>query len=166
MPHALAASKELAENGVVVCWETAGTSHPKLLDRAVQLSLETGGCIKFDLKAYDDALHKILTGSSNQRTLENFARVARRIDERRNPPLLIASTLLVPGYVDEEEVRRIAQFIAELDPDIPYSLLGFHPHFFMSDLPRTSLCHAQQAEAAARDAGLTNIRIGNRHLLS
>jgi pyruvate formate lyase activating enzyme len=166
MPHALAASKGLAENGVVVCWETAGTSHPKLLDRAVQLSLETGGCIKFDLKAYDDALHKTLTGSSNQRTLENFARVARRIDERRNPPLLIASTLLVPGYVDEEEVRRIAQFMAELDPDIPYSLLGFHPHFFMPDLPRTSLSHAQQAESAAREAGLTNIRIGNRHLLS
>jgi hypothetical protein len=36
----------------------------------------------------------------------------------------------------------------------------------MRDLPRTSLAHAQAAEAAARAAGLTNVRIGNRHLLS
>jgi pyruvate formate lyase activating enzyme len=166
MPHALAASKEFAENGVVVCWETAGTSHPKLLDRAVRLSLETNGCIKFDLKAWNDALHTALTGASNRRTLENFARVARRIEERPNPPLLIASTLLVPGYIDAEEVGQIARFIAGLNPSIPYSLLGFHPRFFMPDLPRTSLAHAQAAEAAARDAGLTCVRIGNRHLLS
>jgi pyruvate formate lyase activating enzyme len=166
MPHALATSKDLAEKGVVVCWETAGTSNPKLLNRAVQLSLETGGCIKFDLKAYDDVLHTTLTGSSNQRTLENFARVAQRIEERPEPPLLIASTLLVPGYVDALEVGRIARFISELNPNIPYSLLGFHPHFFMPDLPRTSLSQARAAEDAARAAGLTNVRIGNRHLLS
>jgi pyruvate formate lyase activating enzyme len=166
MPHALAASKDLAEKGVVVCWETAGTSHPKLLDRAVQLSLETGGCIKFDLKAYDGALHSALTGFTNRRTLENFARVAGRVRERCHPPLLVASTLLVPGYVDASEVGRIARFIAELDPDIPYSLLGFAPHFFMPDLPRTSVSHAEAALAAARNAGLTNVRIGNRHLLS
>jgi pyruvate formate lyase activating enzyme len=166
MPHALAASKELSRKGVVVCWETAGTSHPKLLDRAVQLSLETGGSIKFDLKAYDDTLHTMLTGSSNRRTLENFARVAQRTEERPDAPLLIASTLLVPGYVGPDEVGRIARFIAELNPNIPYALLGFHPQFFMSDLPLTSLNHARAAEVAAHDAGLTNVRIGNRHLLS
>lgn len=166
MPHALAAGQYLAKKGVMVCWETAGTSHPKLLDRAVQLSLETGGCIKFDLKAYDESLHLALTGGSNQRTLENFARAARRFDERPQPPVVIASTLLVPGYVDAGEVERIARFIAEINPNIPYALLGFAPHFFMPDLPRTSVRHAEEAEAAARAAGLTNVRIGNRHLLS
>ena len=58
-------------------------------------------------------------GSSNTRTLENFARVARRIEERPDPPLLIASTLLVPGYIDADEVGRIAGFIAGLNPSIP-----------------------------------------------
>jgi pyruvate formate lyase activating enzyme len=166
MPHALAAGHHLAGKGVTVCWETAGTSHPKLLDRAVQLSLETGGCIKFDLKAYDASLHLALTGGSNQRTLENFARAARRLDERPQPPVVIASTLLVPGYVDAGEVERIARFIAEINPNIPYALLGFAPHFFMPDLPRTSVRHAEEAEEAARAAGLTNVRLGNRHLLS
>ena len=165
MPHALAAARLLAKKGVVVCWETAGTSNPKLLDLAVQLSLETGGCIKFDLKAHDEALHRALTGASNQRTLENFARAARRVEERPEPPLAVASTLLVPGYVDAFEVGRIARFIAALNPRIPYALLAFAPQFSMRDLPRTSLAHAQAAEAAARAAGLTNVRLGNRHLL-
>jgi pyruvate formate lyase activating enzyme len=166
MPHALAASRILAGQGVTVCWETNGSMHPRLLDQAVDLSLSTGGCIKFDLKAWDDNLHRALTGVSNRRTLGNFRRAVQRVSERRHLPLVVASTLLVPGYVDADEVGRIARFIASLDPDIPYALLGFHPHFFVPDLPRTSVRHAEQALAAAQEAGLTRVRIGNRHLLS
>jgi pyruvate formate lyase activating enzyme len=166
MPHALATSGILSERGVRICWETNGTMQAKLLDKAVQLSLETGGCIKFDLKTHNESLHLALAGVSNKRTLENFARAARHIPERPDPPLVVASTLLVPGYVDAKEVSQIASFIASLDPSIPYALLGFHPHFYMPDLPRTSMRHADEAEAAARAAGLTNVRIGNRHLLS
>jgi hypothetical protein len=33
-------------------------------------------------------------------------------------------------------------------------------------LPRTSVRHAEEAQAAARAAGLGNVRVGNRHLLS
>jgi pyruvate formate lyase activating enzyme len=166
MPHALAASRLLARRGVRICWETNGSMHPRLLDRAVTLSLETGGCVKFDLKAFDDGLHRALTGVTNRRTLENFARVARHVSRRPDPPLLVASTLLVPGYVDVSEVGCIARFIADLNPDIPYALLAFAPNFFMPDLPPTSVRHAQEAEAAARAAGLTRVRVGNRHLLS
>lgn len=165
MPHALAASKYLSRKGVRICWETNGTMHPRFLDAAVTCSLNSGGCIKFDLKAYDEKLHIALTGISNRRTLENFARVAERCDERPELPLLIASTLLVPGYVDTDQVAKIACFIAELNPQIPYSLLGFAPNFYMSDLPCTTVNHADEALDAARAAGLVNIRIGNRHLL-
>ncbi len=165
MPHALAASNLLAQRGVRVCWETNGMMHPRLLDAAVQYSLDTGGCIKFDLKAFDDAIHQALTGVSNRRTLENFARAARRFAERPELPLVVASTLLVPGYVDPEEVRAIARYIASIDIRIPYALLAFAPNFYFHDLPCTSTAHALEAEAAARSAGLTNVRIGNRHLL-
>lgn len=166
MPHALAASRLLAERGVTVCWETNGSMHPRFLDQAAELSLRTGGCIKFDIKAFDENLHLALTGVSNRRTLENFRRAARRIRDRPDLPLVIASTLLVPGYVEAGEVGRIAAFIAEVDPTLPYALLGFHPHFFVPDLPCTSVRHAEEAEAAARAAGLSRVRIGNRHLLS
>jgi pyruvate formate lyase activating enzyme len=166
MAHALAASRLLAERGVRVCWETNGSMHPAMADQMVELSLQSGGCVKFDLKACNDSLHRTLTGSSNRQTLDNFRRVAAYIHRRPEPPLLIASTLLVPGYVDVQEVGQLAAFVASCDPTIPYSLLGFHPHFYIHDLPRTSVGHAEEALAAAQQAGLRNVRIGNRHLLS
>jgi pyruvate formate lyase activating enzyme len=166
MPHALVSARHLATRGVTVCWETAGLQHPKLMDRVVQLSLETGGTVKFDLKAFDEGLHMALTGASNRRTLENFRRAAARVQERPEPPLVIASTLLVPGYVTPEEVGRIARFIAHIDPHIPYALLGFMPHFYVPDLPHTSVRHAEEAMAAARAAGLTRVHVGNLGLLS
>ncbi|HDN79705.1 MAG TPA: radical SAM protein [Chloroflexi bacterium] len=166
MPHALAASRLLAEKGVRICWETNGSMQPKLLDQAVELSLRSGGCIKFDIKAFDENLHIALTGVSNKRALENLARAARRIPERPDPPLVVVSTLLVPGYVDVQEVERIASYVASLNPDIPYALLAFYPQFYLWDLPCTSARHARECEEAARAAGLTNVRVGNIHLLS
>jgi pyruvate formate lyase activating enzyme len=166
MPHALASATKLAEQKVTICWETSGAANPRLMDRAVDLSLRTNGTVKFDLKAYDENLHIALTGISNRQTLENFERATRRISERPDLPLVIASTLLVPGYVDPDEVGHIARFIAGFSPNIPYVLLGFAPHFYMPDLPCTSVRHAEEAEDAARSAGLTTVRISNRHLLS
>jgi pyruvate formate lyase activating enzyme len=166
MMHALAAGHRLAERGLAVCWETNGTARPALMDRALDLALASAGCVKFDLKAYDDGLHRALTGASNRYTLENVSRAATRFDERPESPAVVVSTLLVPGYVDVEEVSRIARFVADQNPAIPYALLGFAPHFLFPDLPRTSVRHAEEAEAAAREAGLRTVRIGNRHLLS
>jgi pyruvate formate lyase activating enzyme len=168
MPLALRAS-ELAlqrqEGMVRICWETNGSMHPGLLRRALDVSLKSGGCVKFDLKAFEPTLHRALCGVSNARTLENFAYAASRIPERPDPPPLIASTLLVPGYVEAEEVGRIASFIAALDKDIPYSLLAFHPRHAMGDMPATSRRQAEECLAAAREAGLTRAHIGNLHLL-
>jgi pyruvate formate lyase activating enzyme len=166
MGHALAAARHLAERGTAVCWETNGTARPELMDEALDLALATGGCVKIDLKAHDDTLHRVLAAASNRHTLENVARAAARFDERPDPPPLIVSTLLVPGYVDAEEVARIAAFLAEENSAVPYVLLGFAPHFLFPDLPRTSVRHAEEAEAAAREAGLSSVRVGNRHLLS
>ena len=139
--------------------------HPNLLRQMAELSLKSGGCIKFDLKAWSEELHLALCGVSNKRTLANFRLVAQYIERRPQPPLLVASTLLIPGYVEAEEVAKIATFIASLNPEIPYALLAFHPHFLMSDLPTTSRRHAQECLQVAREAGLNNVRVGNIHLL-
>jgi len=166
MPHALATARRLAERGVVVCWETSGAQHPRLMEQAVRLSLQTGGTVKFDLKAYHEEMHFALTGASNRRTLENFARAAQHCGARPDPPLVVASTLLVPGYVTPDEVAAIARFIAQVNPHIPYALLAFAPQFYAADLPFTSVRHAEEALQRAQAAGLTNVRIGNRHILA
>ena len=164
--HAARLARERNKERILrICWETAGAMAPKLLDEIVEMALISGGCIKFDLKAWDEKLHRALTGNTNRRTLDNFKRAAARIAERPNPPLLVASTLLVPGYIDEREVGELARFLASIDKGIPYSLLGFHPAFILSDLPPTSKAQAQSCLEAARGQGLTKVRIGNRQLL-
>jgi pyruvate formate lyase activating enzyme len=137
----------------------------RLLRRMIDLSWLSGGCIKFDLKAWNEDIHRVLCGVGNKRTRDNFAYAADRIPERPDPPPLIASTLLVPGYIDEKEVEMIARFIASLDATIPYALLAFSPQFFMTDLPATSRALAHRCLTVAREAGLERVRIGNVHLL-
>ena len=170
MEHSLRVSREaLRRRGgqpLRICWETNGSMSRGLLRQAADLSIESGGCIKFDLKAWDEPLHIALTGATNRQTLENFSWLAEKHRERPDPPLLIASSLLVPGYIGISQVKSIARFIAECDPTIPYSLLGFHPDFFLGDLPTTSLDHAQACQEAALGEGLLNVHLGNCHLLS
>jgi pyruvate formate lyase activating enzyme len=93
-----------------------------------------------------------------------FAALTTPARWKTSPPL-VASTLLVPGYIDEREVKVLASFIAELDPNIPYALLGFHGDFLMKDLPPTSRSQAECCLAAAQAAGLKRVRIGNVHIL-
>jgi pyruvate formate lyase activating enzyme len=160
------AARQHSDRIIRVCWETNGSMNPALLAKAIDIALESGGCIKFDLKAWTENLHLALCGVTNGRTLDNFGIVAQHIGKRPEVPLLVASTLLVPGYIDTEEVFRIASFISGYSPDIPYSLLGFSPQFVMSDLPRTTRVQAGECLEAAREAGLRRVRIGNVHLLA
>ncbi len=170
MIHSILTSRRAMrrKNGAIlrVCWETNGSSNPDLLRLAVDIALESGGCIKFDLKAWDENLHKALCGVTNSRTLANFRETAEYALRRRpDPPPVVASTLLVPGYVDEREVHNIARHVADIDRDIPYSLLAFYPSYCMDDLPTTSVSHASRCMEAAKGAGLRYVRLGNRHLL-
>jgi pyruvate formate lyase activating enzyme len=167
--HALETSKQALEKNkeriLRICWETNGATSPSFLKEMADLSLKSGGCIKFDLKSYNENLNIALCGVTNKRTLENFKMLAEISKNRPDPSFLVASTLLVPGYVDADEVSQIAHFIASLDKDIPYALLAFHPQFYMTDLPTTSRRHAEECKIAAEKEGLTNIRVGNIHLL-
>ena len=110
----------------------------------------TCGCIKFDLKAMNNNLHQALCGIGNERTISNFSRVGKLIEKRPEPPLLIASTLLIPGYINADEIAQIAKFIASINCSIPYSLLAFHPDFKMNDLPPTSKQHALNTDFHSR----------------
>lgn len=169
MPHAIATSKialEMAKGRILrICWETNGLMSRAFLNRAVELSIVSGGVIKFDLKAWTPSVYEALTGRDNKVIFDNFKRVAERFDERPEVPLLVASTLLVPGYVDVYEVRMIARFISEINPEIPYILLAFHPDYLMNDLPPTSSRHMNEAIEVAKKEGVKNVYIGNIHLL-
>lgn len=148
-----------------LCWETNGSMASRFLEEILDLALESGGCVKFDLKTFDSNLNFALCGRTNEQTKSNFELAAKWTKKRKEPPLVITSTLLIPGYVEKEEVRRIAGFISSLDPEIPYALLGFYPQFYFRDLPCTSRRHAEECREAALEAGLKRVRVGNVHLL-
>ncbi len=144
-----------------ICWEWNGCGNPALVERAAGLSRRSGGVVKFDLKAHHPVLALALCGVANARSFENFSRVAKAFPDG---DVLTATTLLVPYYVDATEVAAIARFIAELNPDIPYSLLIFHPDFVLGDLPVTP---RRQVDDCYREARryLRRVNIGNVHLL-
>lgn len=161
---ALEASREIlrqAKRPIHICWEWNGGGHPSLVQKAAEISLESGGVVKFDLKAWSPEIGRTLCGVSLERSFDNLARLARLFPE---PDLLTATTLLVPYYVDEKEVENIAQFLASLNPDFPYSLLIFHPDDRLLDLPITPKPQVKACyEAASRH--LKRVNIGNLHLL-
>jgi pyruvate formate lyase activating enzyme len=147
------------------CLEENGNMNPRLMKTFADLALESGGSIKFDLKSFNEAQNIVLCGVSNKVVLRNFKLLVEYHQKRPEVPFLYASTLLVPGYVEVEEVADISKFIAELDPTIPYNLLAFDPLFEMSDMPYTSREVAEECYRVARENGLEKVRIGNLFLL-
>jgi pyruvate formate lyase activating enzyme len=170
MEHALETARIAREDRekLRICFETNGSMNRDLARRMADVVYDSGGCVKVDFKTWHEELGLALSGASNRWTINNFRWLARYAERRedRGVPFLVASTLMVPGYVEAEEVGAIASFIAGLDPDIPYVLLAFFPHFRMRDMPLTSRATAQACLEAAREAGLRRVRVGNVHLLA
>ena len=170
LPFAVKASKKILEEKdekriIRICFEWNGCGNPKLVREAAQLALESGGNIKFDLKAFNPDLALALSGVPNRRAFENFELIAKEFyGERKDVPVLTATTLLVSGYVDHVEVEQIAKFIADLNPEIPYSLLVFHPDFQMKDLTITPIKQVKLCLEAAKKH-LKKVHVGNLHLL-
>jgi len=171
MPHALKTSRIALEKAqeekriLRICWETNGNFRRRFALEAAELSFISGGVVKFDLKAWDENIYKALCGVSNIPILDNFKVLGEKYFERRQEvPILTASTLLVPGYIDATEVSNIARFISEISPEIPYTLLAFYPQYIMNDLPTTSRKQALECYHAAKRY-LKRVRIGNIHLL-
>ena len=154
--------------GKRVCWETNGLENPSIMAEMAKLSAGSGGIVKIDWKAWSPELYSVLTGvdghSALRRLRENVALVASMWDGS-DPPLLVVSTLVVPHYVDEGEVGPIAEFLASLNPDIPYVLLAFHPEHLMRDVPTTSRAQMERVLEAARSSGLRRVFVGNVWLL-
>ncbi|KPK64026.1 hypothetical protein AMJ83_04195 [candidate division WOR_3 bacterium SM23_42] len=147
------------------CWETNGSVAPKYMKRWIDYALVSDGCIKIDFKTFSENLNIALCGTSNRNTKMNIKLVAESMKKRVTPPILVVSTLLIPGYLDKQELEYMASFISSIDKDIPWSFLGFYPHFHFNDMPCTSREQAEMALNIAEEHGIKNTHLGNIHLL-
>ncbi len=75
----------------------------------------------FSLKAYSDNLHRDYTGVSNKKIMQNFATIHSLGIK------LQAETVLIPDYIDDSEVERVAEFVASVDEDIPLRIDAYFP---------------------------------------
>jgi len=108
-----------------------------------------------DIKAYDDRIHRRLTGASNKTILD----LPQKILERKF--VLEVSTVYIPGWVESDQIFEIAQLISGVDREIPYSIVAFIPEYRLSENPTPSLEDMVEAFQRCRDAGLRNVRLGN-----
>lgn len=84
-------------------------------------SLEDIDEVCLSIKAYTNAIHRDFTGKSNHKVLENFKRLYHSTVRLRS------ESILIPNYIDCEEIENIAKFIASVDPNIPYRIDAYIP---------------------------------------
>ena len=110
---------------------------------------------KVDLKSFDDEHYRRLGG-----------RLAPVLDSiRRIHALgfwLEVVTLVVPGFNDsDDELARIAGFLAGISPDIPWHVTAFHADYRMLEPPATPAATLVKAAAIGRREGLRFVYAGN-----
>jgi len=72
------------------------------------------------------------------------------------------TTLIVPGDNDsEEELTQIAEFIANVNKDIPWHISRFHPDFKVTDKEPTPMATMVKAYEIGKKAGLNYVYLGN-----
>ncbi len=93
-----------------------GTTNVLLTNAFIMPDLKHIDKVSVGLKAFDEKLHIEYTGESNRTILENFPKIYQS-----GVPMM-AETVLIPGYIDYEEIEKIAKYIASVDPNIRYQI--------------------------------------------
>ena len=74
----------------------------------------------------------------------------------------LAFTLVVPKFNDsDEELTKIAEFLASVDVDIPWHVTAFHGDYKMTEPSNTTAQMLLDAAAIGREAGLRYVYAGN-----
>lgn len=123
--------------------------------------LEFTNSITFDLKAYHDEVHRSLTGAPVDPVLRN----ARIVAEKAKDKLWEFRVPLIPE-INESEVRLLAEFISELDPELPLNFLAFRPNFVLENHLGATRELMEWAVREAEKAGLENVGWSGRVGLS
>jgi len=109
-----------------------------------------------DLKAFRNETYQKVCGATLQPVLDTIRRM-------KDLGIWIEiTTLLIPDLNDSrEELEKIARFIYDVDPDIPWHISRFYPTYRMTDRMGTSIASIQKARKIGLDTGLKYVYIGN-----
>lgn len=143
--------KEAKKEGLVCSYVSNGNGTPEVLDYiAPYVSM-----YKVDLKGFSQKHYRDLGGQ-----LEPVLDTIRGLKQRGIWVEIV--TLVVPGFNDsEQELTQIAEFIADVDLDIPWHVTAFHEDYRMTDNGNTTPAMLLRAYEIGRRAGLRFIYPGN-----
>jgi pyruvate formate lyase activating enzyme len=109
-----------------------------------------------DLKAYNNIFYQEQCGAKLAPVLRS---IAKMIDMG---VWVEVTTLLIPGLNDsEDELRNLARFLAEQDPNIPWHISRFHPTYRLTDIGSTLPETIHTAKKIGQDEGLRYVYTGN-----
>ncbi|MBV9209256.1 MAG: AmmeMemoRadiSam system radical SAM enzyme [Acidobacteria bacterium] len=112
-------------------------------------------CYKIDLKSMSDRNYRQLGG-----VVGNILETIKMVQERGFWEEIV--TLVIPGFNDsDEELKRAADFIASVSPDIPWHVTAFHQDYRMTENANTTAEQLIRACEIGRSAGLRYIYAGN-----
>jgi len=110
---------------------------------------------KVDLKTFSDRNYRKLGG-----VLANVLDTIRRLKQMGFWVEVV--TLVVPTFNDgDDELRRMAEFLVSVSPDIPWHVTAFHPDYRMTDPPPTPVETLLRACEIGESAGLRFVYAGN-----
>jgi pyruvate formate lyase activating enzyme len=148
---AVAVFKEAKAAGLVTGFVSNGNGTPQVLEY-IRPWIDL---YKVDLKSFDDRHYHELGGRIGP-ILDSI----RRIYEMGL--WLEIVTLLIPGFNDsDDELRRLAEFLVGISPDIPWHVTAFHADYKMNDQRNTTAEDLLRAAEIGREAGLHYIYAGN-----
>lgn len=109
-----------------------------------------------DLKGFDDAKYRKVCGGKLEPVKESIRRM------RELNIWVEVTTLIIPTHNDTEtELRRIAKFLYEVDPGMPWHVSAFYPQYKMINLPPTSPSTIHKAVKIGKEEGLRYVYSGN-----
>jgi pyruvate formate lyase activating enzyme len=109
-----------------------------------------------DLKSFSEDHYRQICGASLKPVLESLKLM------KSLGIWLEVTTLVIPTLNDsEEELRRIAEFIFNLGPEIPWHVSQFYPTFRLTHLPPTPVESVRRGREIGLDVGLRYVYTGN-----
>ena len=112
--------------------------------------------INIDLKAFTNKFYKEICGGRLEPVLENI-KLAKELGI-----WVEVTTLIIPTLNDsEDELRHIAEFIKDVDKDIPWHISQFYPTHKLTTLSRTPVETLHMAREIGIKAGLHYVFEGN-----
>ncbi|MBW2976703.1 AmmeMemoRadiSam system radical SAM enzyme [Candidatus Woesearchaeota archaeon] len=125
-------------------------------EEALRLIKPCLNAVNIDLKSFSDEFYKKICKASLQPVLETI-KLAYELGI-----WVEITTLVIPTKNDSDsELKKIAEFIAGIDENIPWHVTAFSPTYKMSDVPPTSYKTLIKAYNIGKKAGLKYAYVGN-----